>query len=188
VTLAAISDNILGDSASAVGLLIAFYYGLTGFTSVWFFRNDRGSGIKDLTVRIILPLLGGLMLFAAFIKTVVDNADAANSYTEINLFGWHTGGIFVLSVGSLLLGIVLMYVTQWRSPAYFTGTVLNRDTPVRVFEDESIRVLAPTLPDAPSLEQTVVPPMSIEDLREAAAEGREERAEGREDHDGEHDA
>ena len=181
VTLAAISDNILGDSASAVGLLIAFYYGLTGFTSVWFFRNDRGSGIKDLTVRIILPLLGGLMLFGAFIKTVIDNADAANSYTEINLFGWHTGGIFVLSVGSLLLGIVLMYVTQWRSPAYFTGTVLNRDTPVRVFEDESIRVLAPTLPDAPSLEQTVVPPMSIEDLREAAAEGREDRAEGRDE-------
>ena len=70
VTMAAISDNILADSALAVGLLIAFYYGLTGFASAWYFRNERGSGFRDLNARIIMPLLGGLMLLGAFIITL----------------------------------------------------------------------------------------------------------------------
>ena len=70
-TMAALSDNILADSALAVGLLIAFYYGLTGFASAWYFRKDRGSGFRDLNARIIMPLLGGLILLGAFIERVL---------------------------------------------------------------------------------------------------------------------
>ncbi len=33
------SENILADSIAAVGLMIAFYYGLTGFACVWFYRR-----------------------------------------------------------------------------------------------------------------------------------------------------
>jgi amino acid transporter len=175
--LAAISDNILADSASAVGLLIAFYYGLTGFASAWYFRNDRGATARDTWVRIIAPLLGGLILLGAFLWTAYQNANADNSYTVISVLGWHTGGIFVLSVGSLLLGVVLMLVSKWRSPAYFTGEVLNRDTPIRVVEGETLEILAPTLPDAASIEQTVIPPLSVEELRQAEAQAREERHE-----------
>jgi amino acid transporter len=175
--LAAISDNILADSASAVGLLIAFYYGLTGFASAWYFRNDRGATARDTWVRVIAPLLGGLILFGAFLWTAYQNANSDNSFTVINVFGWHTGGIFVLSVGSLLLGIVLMLVSKWRSPAFFTGDVLNRDTPIRVVEGETLQILVPTLPDAPSTEHTVIPPLSVDELRKAEAEAREERRE-----------
>ena len=39
VLLTAVSQNVLADSISAVGLLIAFYYGLTGFACVWFYRK-----------------------------------------------------------------------------------------------------------------------------------------------------
>ena len=39
VLLTAISTNVLADSISAVGLLIAFYYGLTGFACVWYYRK-----------------------------------------------------------------------------------------------------------------------------------------------------
>jgi len=102
VIMAALSDNILADSALAVGLLIAFYYGLTGFASAWYFRSERGSGFRDLNARIIMPLLGGLMLLAAFVTTLVQNADPVNSATQISLFGWQTGGVFVISVGALL--------------------------------------------------------------------------------------
>ncbi len=176
--LAAVSDNILADSALAVGLLIAFYYGLTGFASAWYFRNDRGEGFHDLWVRIIAPLIGGLILLLCFYQTAKTYADASQSYFTVTLFGWETGGVFVLSVGSLLLGVMLMLITKWRSPAFFSGSVLNRDTPIRVVEGDTLEVLAPTLPDAPSTEQTVIPPMSVEELREAEAKAREERREG----------
>ena len=188
VALASISDNILGDSASAVGLLIAFYYGLTGFAAAWYFRNDRGESVKDLMVRVVIPFLGGLILLAAFVKTIKDNADAENSDTQITILGWHTGGIFVISVGSLLLGVILMLYMWWRSPAFFSGRVLNRDTPIRVLEGEALEITVPTLPDAPSLEHTVIPPLSVEELREAEARAREERREGGVDQDDEDDA
>jgi amino acid transporter len=176
--LAAISDNILADSASAVGLLIAFYYGMTGFASAWYFRNDRGHTARDAWVRVGAPLLGGLMLLAAFIYTAYTSANADQSYTVISVFGWHTGGIFVLSVGSLVLGVILLFVTKWRLPAFFSGSVLNHDTPIRVLEGDTLQIFAPTLPDAPSQEQTVIPPMSVEELRETEAEARKERREG----------
>jgi amino acid transporter len=187
VTMAAISDNILADSALAVGLLIAFYYGLTGFASAWYFRNERGDGFRDLNARIIMPLLGGLMLLAAFIVTLKDNANPENSNTAISVLGWETGGVFVISVGALLLGVVLMLLTRLRSPAFFSGSVLNRETQILVFEADAnadIEALIPSLPDAPSQELTVVPPLSVEELREAAAEGREEAREERHHHDG----
>jgi len=191
VTMAALSDNILADSALAVGLLIAFYYGLTGFASAWYFRNERGSGFRDLNARIIMPLLGGLMLLGAFIVTLKDNANPENSATQINLFGWQTGGVFLISVGALLLGIVLMVISKLRSPAFFTGAVLNRDTVVKVYESEPItdvEALIPSLPDAPSQEQTVIPPLSVEELREAEAEARAEAREARSGDDADDDS
>ena len=39
VGLTLVSENILGDTIAAVGLMIAFYYGLTGFACVWFYRK-----------------------------------------------------------------------------------------------------------------------------------------------------
>ncbi|MFN8146609.1 MAG: APC family permease [Candidatus Nanopelagicales bacterium] len=184
VVMARISDSILADSALAVGLLIAFYYGLTGFASAWYFRNDRGTGFRELNARIIMPLLGGLMLLGAFILTLRDNANPENSDTQLTIFGWETGGVFVISVGALLLGVVLMIISRFRSPAFFSGEVLNRDTVIQVYEKEPItevEAIVPGLPDAPSQEQTVVPPLSVEELREAQAEAREEAREGDEE-------
>ena len=37
----------------------------------------------------------------------------------------------------------------------------------------------PSLPDAPSQEQTVIPPLSVEELREAEADARQEAREAR---------
>jgi hypothetical protein len=48
---------------------------------------------------------------------------------------WRIGGVFLLDVGALVLGVVLMYIYSAFRPAYFRGEVLNRDTPTRVPED-----------------------------------------------------
>jgi hypothetical protein len=62
--------------------------------------------------------------------------------TKWTLPGTHRiiGGVFILDVGVLLLGIVLMYVFKAFRPAYFRGEVLNRDTPTRVPEDIGVPV------------------------------------------------
>ncbi len=35
-----VSPNLLSALIGSVGLMIAFYYGLTGFACVWFYRKD----------------------------------------------------------------------------------------------------------------------------------------------------
>ena len=128
-----ISDNILQDSILSLGLAIAFYYGITGYASVWFFRRELFTSARNLWFKGIFPLLGALMLTYAFIQSAIDMWDVDYGYTV--LFG--IGGTFVLGIGSLLLGVVLMLV-WWMFPGakpFFRGESLNRDTPVLVPED-----------------------------------------------------
>jgi hypothetical protein len=42
-----------------------------------------------------------------------------------------SGLVFILAVGLLLLGVVLMLVWRWRSPAFFRGETL-RHTPALI--------------------------------------------------------
>ena len=70
VVLVRLSPNVLGDTVASIGLLIAFYYGMTGFACVWFFRHDLFRSGEGLLVKGVLPLLGGLILLAAFVRAV----------------------------------------------------------------------------------------------------------------------
>ena len=65
-----------------------------------------------------------------------------NSYTSWTLPGrtGMVGGVFVLDVGAVVLGIVLMLILWATRPAYFRGEILNRDTPTRVPEDLGVPV------------------------------------------------
>ena len=61
VGLTLVSANILADTIAAVGLLIAFYYGLTGFACAWFYRRTLTSSVRNFVMRGLFPLLGGLV-------------------------------------------------------------------------------------------------------------------------------
>ncbi|MEJ1156358.1 APC family permease [Microbacterium marmarense] len=127
-----ISDNILQDSILSLGLAIAFYYAITGYASVWFFRRELFRSGRNLVYKGLLPLLGALMLTLAFVQSAIDMFDVDYGYTV--LFG--VGGTFVLGVGSLAFGVVLMLV--WfmfsHSKPFFRGESLNADTEVLVPE------------------------------------------------------
>jgi amino acid transporter len=178
VVLASVSSTVLADSALAVGLLIAFYYGLTGFACVWFFRHQLRDSAHDLIYKGIFPLLGALILFVAFIKTASDTS--ASDYGDTSFHG--LGGVFLISIGSLVIGLIVMLITAWRSPAFFSGRVLTRATPIRIIEGAPapFALSRPgdlALPDSAAQEPLIEPPLSEEKLREAAAEGRRERDE-----------
>ncbi|PZU38776.1 MAG: amino acid transporter [Microbacterium sp.] len=128
-----ISDNILQDSILSLGLAIAFYYAITGFACVWYFRRDLLTSARDFVFKGLLPLLGALMLAFAFVKSAIDMYDVDYGYTV--LLG--VGGTFVVGIGALALGVVLMLL-WWafpRSKPFFRGESLNRDTPVLVPDD-----------------------------------------------------
>jgi amino acid transporter len=130
VTLTLISDNILQDSILSLGLAIAFYYGITGYACVWYFRRELFSSVRNFFFMFAFPLLGALLLTAAFIWSAVDMLNPEYGFTV--LFG--VGGVFVIGVGSLALGVVLMVVWSLfqESRPFFRGESLNRDTEVLV--------------------------------------------------------
>jgi amino acid transporter len=135
--------NVITDSVTALGVMIAFYYGLTGFACVWYYRKSLTENTRNLWVRGILPLLGGLILwFAMFWFLWYNWVTPSNSYTTWTLPGTHrvVGGVIILDVGAIVLGIVLMFIYRGLRPAYFRGEVLNRDTPTRVPEDLGVPV------------------------------------------------
>lgn len=133
VGMTLISDNILQDSILSLGLAIAFYYAITGFACVWFFRSELFTSRRNFFYKFLFPLLGALMLTYAFIQSAIDMYDVDYGYTV--LLG--IGGTFVMGIGALAVGVLLMllwYVFP-RSKPFFRGESLNRDTPVLVPED-----------------------------------------------------
>ena len=81
-------------------------------------------------MRGILPAIGGLLLSYAFIQSAIDMI--STDYSETVLLG--VGGAFVIGVGAILLGFVLMgiWALMPNSRPYFRRESLNRDTPVLV--------------------------------------------------------
>ncbi len=152
VGLTLISSNILADTIAAVGLMIAFYYGLTGFACAWFYRKTMRGSLRDVVMQGVLPLTGGVILLGFFLYASKTYLDPEYGYTSIGSIG----GVFLLGIGSLALGVVLMLVYQGIRPAYFRGETL----PMRDSSDLVLLDGAPRdglqLPD--SAEGTVIAP------------------------------
>ena len=133
-----VSQNILGDTISALGLMIAFYYGLTGYACVWWFRRELCNSGRDLLLKGILPLVGALSLTYFFFKGAKDFWNYTYGLTYWTLpFSphWKIGGVFLTGIGSLVVGLILMFVYRVINPPFFKGEMLNKDTPVLVPED-----------------------------------------------------
>src|ERR1700712_5288497 len=153
VGLTLISNDILADTIAAVGLMIAFYYGLTGFACVWFYRKTMWSKPRDILMQGVLPFLGGLLLLAFFFIAAKTYADPAYGFTSIG----RVGGVFIIGIGSLLLGGGLMFVYTAVAPAYFRGETLPKaHAGDLVLVGGGGRPLGVRLPD--SRERTVIAP------------------------------
>ena len=126
-----VSEDVLVDTILSLGLMICFYYGLTAFASAWYFRRELGSA-KALLLKGVAPVLGGLVLAAVFVKLVIDTADPEYGSGGA-VFG--LGTVFVLGVGVLLLGVLIMFAWQARAPAFFRGETLKHDTPTLIVDD-----------------------------------------------------
>lgn len=129
LVLTFVSENALADSVASLGLAVAFYYGVTAYACVWYFRRTLFESARNLFFRGIFPLLGALAMTWAFIQSATDMIQPDYGYTA---FG-SIGGVFVLGVGMLVLGIPLMLACfAFGTKRFFRGETLTATTEVKV--------------------------------------------------------
>ena len=126
-----LSKNALMDTIYSLGIMICFYYGLTAFACIWFFRHQLFNDVNSFVFKLLFPLLGGLGLFAVLIITLRDSA-SPDYGSGASVFG--VGLVLILGLGLILLGVVLMLVWRAVSPAFFRGETLHKDTPALVID------------------------------------------------------
>jgi amino acid transporter len=120
-----VSENVLWDTITALGMMICFYYGITAFAAVWFFRKTWFRTVREFFFTLLFPLVGGVILSVLFVTTLVDSMDPDYG-SGSNVFG--VGLVFILGMVVLLTGVVIMIWQAIKRPAFFRGEVLTRAT------------------------------------------------------------
>jgi amino acid transporter len=126
--------NAISDSVTAIGLYIAFYYGLTAFSCVWYYRKNLRTSARNLWMQGILPFLGGLIMYVAGAISLQSDWVASSGYTSWTVPGlhWQVGGIFIIALLSALAGVLGFIYMRITEPAYFRKQTLTRATPTLV--------------------------------------------------------
>lgn len=157
-----ISPTLLGALIGSIGLMIAFYYGLTGFACVWFYRKTLTTSFRNFVMRGLFPFLGGVMLAAVFGYGLVqfaapdwlvdDNGD------NVTIFG--IGATAVVGIAALVLGAILMGIWALRQPDFFRGKTLARRSDDLVLAPGDGRVPTFGLPDSGRMPEVIAPDLS----------------------------
>jgi len=157
-----ISPSLLAALIGSIGLMIAFYYGLTGFACVWFYRNTLFSSVRHFIMRGLFPLVGGLMLAAVFVYGLI-SFSAPDWLTDsdgnnVTIFG--VGATAVVGVGALVIGAILMGIWAIRQPDFFRGKTLERRSDDLVLAPGSGRIATFGLPDSGRMPEVIAPDFS----------------------------
>lgn len=105
-----ISQNFLFDSLSALSIVVAFYYGLTGIACAIYWRRELRRSVRGLVLVGLAPVIGSVVLLGLMVAAVVEYADPAESYTEASILG--VGAPLAMAVLIFVLGLVLMVTAR----------------------------------------------------------------------------
>ncbi len=122
-----LSESVLTDTIYSLGIMICFYYGLTAFACIWYFRRELFATAGSFVFKLLFPLLGGLGLLGVFVVTLRDSASP--DYGSGASIGG-VGLVLILGLGLIVAGVAFMLVMRARQPAFFRGDTLRKDTPV----------------------------------------------------------
>lgn len=121
-----ISENVLWDTITALGMMISFYYGITAFACVWYFRHQWLDSVRNFFFTLLFPLVGGMILAALFFITLIDSMDPAYG-SGSNVGG--LGLVFILGLTVIVVGVAIMIWQAIKHPAFFRGETLSMDAP-----------------------------------------------------------
>ncbi len=129
LVLSFISQNALADSIASLGLAVAFYYGITAYACVGYFRRSLFDSARNFFMRGLFSVVG-CPRHDMGVRAERDRHDPAR--LRLHRFG-SIGGVFVLGVGMLALGIPLMLLCfAFGTKNFFAGRTLTPETKVKV--------------------------------------------------------
>ena len=112
-----ISSNALFDSLTALSLLIAFYYALTGLACVVYYRRHLLESVHNFLLIGVGPLVGAGLLTWLLVRSVADMSDPENSYSGTSWFG--LGPPLVIGIGITATGVLAMFARRLWAPAFW---------------------------------------------------------------------
>ncbi|MGX1885340.1 APC family permease [Streptomyces sp. NPDC055287] len=113
-----ISTNALFDSLTALSLLIAFYYALTGLACAVYYRRRLTDSLRNFLFIGIGPLTGSALLTWLLAESVIDMSDPQNSYSGVSWLG--LGPPLVIGIGITTAGVIIMLAWRLLSPTYWS--------------------------------------------------------------------
>ena len=109
-------DNLIADAFTSLSLTIAFYYGLTGFACIVFYRRHLFDNVKNFVQIGLMPLIGGGILTWVLIKAVIDYSKPHAGYAKPFL---GIGSPIAIALLTIILGLITMAIQRGTMPAFF---------------------------------------------------------------------
>ena len=138
-------QNVLGDTISALGFAVCFYYGFTGLACAVYFRHDLLKSARNFFLAGLVPVVGGLMMGYVAIKAYGYYNTAGNNYSKA-LLGIQTP--ILVGIGGLILGVILMFASWPFFTGYFSRPWWQTADPA-VLEADAAHRAEPLLPGEP---------------------------------------
>ncbi|MGZ9929366.1 APC family permease [Streptomyces sp. NC-S4] len=101
-----ISENALLDSLTALSLLIAFYYALTGLACAIYYRRHLFENAHNFFLIGLGPVVGAALLTWLLVESIGDMSNPENSASGVSWFG--LGPPLVIGIGIALVGVAVM--------------------------------------------------------------------------------
>ncbi|TFC03847.1 APC family permease [Cryobacterium mannosilyticum] len=118
-----LSTDVLTDTILTLGMMICFYYGVTAFACVWYFRAEAFTKARAFLLKFLAPLVGGVILAVIFATTLYDSMNPDYG-SGSNIGG--VGLVFILAMVLFIGGVVLMLLMRRADPAFFQGRTLRK--------------------------------------------------------------
>jgi amino acid transporter len=118
IGLSLLSENALYDSLTALSLLIAFYYALTGLACAIYYRRHLLTSMKAFLLIGVGPVVGAVLLTWLLVQSVIDMANPENAYGGQSWFG--LGPPLVIGIVLFALGLVFTITSRLVGGRYWT--------------------------------------------------------------------